>query len=86
MSAALHYPSIKRILLWGSFISSKSEPNDLDYSLIVGADHKRAMIRREHEPVLVPKMARLLYGVDPNYVVIEDYPLESYLMKMEFIP
>lgn len=85
VSASLVYPSIKRVLLWGSFVTSKAEPNDLDYSLVVSVFHKRVAIRAEHSPFLLPGLARLRYGVDPNHLLIEDYDLERYLMRVDFI-
>lgn len=42
IEAALVYPTIKRVLLWGSFVMTMPEPNDLDYSLVVPIQHKRA--------------------------------------------
>ena len=35
VEAAKAYPTIKRVLVWGSFVTSKAEPNDLDYSIVV---------------------------------------------------
>ena len=85
VEAALVYPSIKRVLIWGSFVSSKDEPNDLDYSLVVGVEHKLVTIAPEHERFLVPRAARVRYGVDVNYLVIEDYDLEHYAMLVDFV-
>ncbi len=85
VNAAKSYSSIKRVLLWGSFVSIKVEPNDLDYSLVVGVEHRLVSILPEHERFLVPNAARLAYGVDPNYLLITDYDLERYSMRMDFI-
>lgn len=85
VGAALFYASIKRVLLWGSFVSSKEEPGDLDYSFVVGVEHKQVALRSEDEPFLLPRLARLLYGVDPNHLVIADYDLERYTERVDFI-
>jgi len=82
VNAAKSYSSIKRVLLWGSFVSIEAEPNDLDYSLVVGVEHRLVSIRPEHERFLAPKAARLAYGVDPNYLLIADYDLERYLTSV----
>ena len=37
---ARNYHTIKRVLVWGSFVSNKLEPRDLDYSLIVDPRHR----------------------------------------------
>src|SRR5918998_1313619 len=61
VSAAKFYPTIKRILLWGSFVTAKREPNDLDYSLVVSITHARAQIAPEHRRFLVSHEARQFY-------------------------
>lgn len=38
VEAAGKYETIKRILVWGSFVTAKCEPNDLDYSCSLGWD------------------------------------------------
>jgi hypothetical protein len=83
--AAQNYSTIKRILLWGSFITTKPEPNDLDYSIVVGVNHRQVQINPEHRRFLVGVDARQFYGVDRNYLVLFDYPLEYYIEKLDFI-
>ena len=40
--------TIKRVLVWGSFVTDKPEPNDLDYSNVVSIDHRDALIAEPH--------------------------------------
>ncbi len=79
------YPTIKRILVWGSFATAKPEPNDLDYSIIVSVEHPRASIAAEHRRFFVPFDARQFYGVDKGYLVIKDYPLDEYVERLDFL-
>jgi len=83
--AARNYSTIKRILLWGSFVTTKPAPNDLDYSLVVAVNHNQIEINMEHRRFLVGVDARRFYGVDRNYLVLFDYPLEYYIEKLDFI-
>lgn len=84
--AATHdYPTIKRILLWGSSVTAKSEPNDLDYSIVVAKTHAITRVAEAHRRFFVPSEARRFYGTDTGYVVIYDYPLEYYIDKVDFI-
>jgi len=85
VEAAKRYPTIKRVLVWGSFASDKQEPNDLDYSVVVSVRHDFTMIASEHNRFFVPFEARLFYGVDKNYLIIPDYPLEQYVEKLDFV-
>lgn len=85
VNAAHEYASIKRVLVWGSFVSSKLEPEDLDYSLIVSIEHGRTDVQRGHRRFLVPADARRYYGVDRSYLVIKDYPLDVYAERLDFI-
>jgi hypothetical protein len=85
VEAALCYPTIKRVLVWGSFVTAKSQPNDLDYSLVVSVEHSQARIAGEHERFIVPFAARQYYGTDTGYLLIRDYPFELYIEQMDFI-
>ena len=85
VSAALWYPSIKRVLVWGSFVSSKAEPNDLDYSLVVSVSHKASSVAREHRIYLNPRQAMMRWGVDVGYVELFDFPLEQHLEHLELL-
>jgi hypothetical protein len=85
VEAAKSYPSMKRILLWGSFITRKDEPNDLDYSVIVSVDHRLTEVAPAHRRFFVPSEARRRYGVDAGYLLIRDYPLEPYVERLDFI-
>lgn len=76
VSAATASPTMKRVLVWGSFVSDKPEPLDLDYSVIVSIDHPQADLVDEHRPYFVPFEARKRFGVDAGYLIIRDYPLE----------
>ena len=84
VSAAASYPSMKRVLVWGSFVSDKPEPADLDYSVVVSVDHAQAGVTDAHRPYFVPFEARRRFGVDAGYLIIRDYPLESYVERLDF--
>lgn len=84
VEAAKAYPTIKCVLVWGSFTSSKPEPNDLDYSAAVSVGHPRTIIAPEHRRFIVPVEARQFYGVDKSYLVIPDYPLAQYTKNWIF--
>lgn len=71
---ARKYHTIKRVLVWGSFVSNKLEPRDLDYSLIVDPRHRQITISDEDRRFFVPADARMVYGVDKAYLVMEEYP------------
>ena len=47
-SAATGVFAIKRVLVWGSYVTAKEEPNDLDYSIVVSIDHVDALIAAPH--------------------------------------
>lgn len=85
VGAALFYASIKRVLLWGSFVSGKEEPNDLDYSFVVGISHKVTDIAPEHRIYLNPRQAMMRWGVDAGFVEIIDFPLSQYLDRVELL-
>ncbi len=78
VESARKYPTIKRILLWGSFISTKPEPGDLDYSIVVDPRHRFATIEPEYKRFFVPFDARVHYGTDPSYLVLYEYPPEPF--------
>lgn len=85
ITAARDYPTLKRVLVWGSFVTSKPEPNDLDYSVIVAVDHDRVDVKPEHRRFFVPHDARMFYGVDKGFLVIKDYPLDEYIERVDFL-
>jgi len=64
VEAAKSYVTIKRVLVWGSFVTTKLEPADLDYSVVVSIDHWQTIIADEYRRFFVPSEARLRYGVD----------------------
>jgi hypothetical protein len=76
---------MKRVLIWGSFVTYEPEPNDLDYSLIVSVEHDQTRVARAHRRFVVPFEARRSYGVDAGFLVIRDFPLEAYVEQLEFI-
>jgi hypothetical protein len=78
VASARKYPTIKRVLLWGSFVSAKPEPGDLDYSVVVDPRHRFATIEPEDRRFFVPFEARMYYGADPSYLLLYEYPLEAY--------
>ena len=85
VQAAGFYPTIKRILVWGSFVTDKPEPNDLDYSLVVGVGHEFVQISPVHTRFLVPVVARKQYGADSGFLVIRDMNLSLFVDRLEFI-
>jgi hypothetical protein len=85
VEAAIVYRAIKRVLVWGSYVTTEPEPNDLDYSLIVSVEHDQAQLAAAHRRFVVPFAARRSYGVDAGYLVIRDYPLEAYIERLDFI-
>ena len=84
VEAAKNYPTIKRVLLWGSFITTKLEPADLDYSIIVSIDHGQTILHSDHRRFFRPLEARVYYGVDRGTLVLPDYPLELYIERVHF--
>jgi len=85
VAAATAYPTMKRVLVWGSFVSNKPEPADLDYSVVVSVDHARAAVADEHRPYFVPFEAQTRFGADAGYLIIRDYPLEYYIERLDFL-
>jgi hypothetical protein len=85
VAAALHYPTVKRVLVWGSFVTAKPEPDDLDNAVIVSVGHDLTEVTEAHRRLLVPFEARRAYGIDPGYLVIRDYPLGSYIERLDFL-
>ena len=78
VESARKYPTIKRILIWGSFVSAKQEPADLDYSIVVDPMHLLTTIEPEDKRFFVPFDARIHYGVDVGYLVLFEFPPETY--------
>jgi hypothetical protein len=64
VSAATLYPTMKRVLVWGSLVGAKKDPADLDYSVMVSADHSQTEIADQHQAYFVPFEARRRFGVD----------------------
>jgi len=85
VETAANYSTIKRILLWGSFVTQKAEPNDLDYSVVVSVEHRRMEIAEHHRRFSVPALARQFYGTDTGYLLIRDYPIENYAEQTDFL-
>lgn len=85
VEAAKSYASIKRILVWGSFVTAKPEPGDLDYSIVVSVGHYRTDVLASHRRFFIPSLARRHYGADFAYLVIGDYPLEYYVDRLDFM-
>jgi len=85
VEAAKAYTTIKRVLIWGSFVTDKLEPADLDFSLVVSINHWQTKINDEHRRFFVPSEARLRYGVDRSFLILPDYPLEPYIESLDFL-
>jgi len=78
IESARKYPTIKRVLLWGSFVSAKPEPGDLDYSIVVDPRHRSVTIEPDDRRFFVPFEANIHYGVDRGYLLLNEYPPELY--------
>ncbi|MBI1929458.1 hypothetical protein HYR99_35090 [Candidatus Poribacteria bacterium] len=85
VESAKKYPTIKRVLIWGSFVSAKLEPGDLDYSIVVDPRHRLVTIEPEDRRFFIQPDARIHYGADVGYLVIHEYPLEYYFQILELI-
>ena len=85
VQAASAYPHAKRVLVWGSFPSAKREPGDLDYSLVVGVDFRIAALQGNDRRFFIPFLARQHYGTDTGFVLVSDWPIESYSTRLDFI-
>ena len=85
VNAAGRYATIKRILVWGSFVTDKLEPNDLDYTLVVGAGHEFAKISPAHARFLLPIEAKKQYGADSGFLVVSDHKLSLFVDRLDFI-
>ncbi len=81
---ARNYPTIKRVLIWGSFVSAKLEPGDLDYSIVVDPRHRIVSIDEANYRFFVPLDAKIHYGVDRGYLVLYEYPPEYYAEAILF--
>jgi hypothetical protein len=85
VTLAVNYPTITRILVWGSFVTAKAEPNDLDYSIVVSVEHRRVEVAEAHRRFFVPALARQFYGTDTGYLLIRDFPVERYAEQIDFL-
>ncbi len=84
VESARKYPTIKRVLIWGSFVSAKPEPGDLDFSIVVEVRHRFATIDPAELRFFSPFDANIHYGVDRGFLVVKDYPPESYAEAILF--
>ena len=62
---------VKRILVGGSFVTSKAEPNDFDCILVIDPSFERKELPPAHYNVVSRRMARRKYGGD-IFPVFED--------------
>ena len=85
VEAAKTYPTIKRVLVWGSFVTDKTEPGDLDYSIVISINHGSEKVAPQHRRFFVPVEARQFYGVDRGYFYMEDWLPIIYAEKMLFL-
>lgn len=76
---------VKRVLVRGSFVSDKGEPNDLDYSVVVDVTYTHASIAEADHRFFVPFAARQLHGTDTGYLVLCDYPPDLFAERLEFM-
>lgn len=84
VESARKYPTIKRVLVWGSFVSAKPEPGDLDYSIVVDVRHRLVTIDPTDIRFFSPFEAHIRYGVDRGFLVVKDYPPEPYAEALLF--
>jgi len=85
IESARKYLTIKRILLWGSFVSARPEPGDVDYSIVVDPRHRLATIEPKDRRFFVPFDARIHYGADVRYLVLFEYPSEQFAEIILFL-
>jgi hypothetical protein len=85
VAAAMRCPTAKRVLLWGSYVTIKAEPGDLDYSVVVSVDHARTEIGEADRRYLIPFEARRHFNADPAFLIVRDYPLEYYIERLDFM-
>ena len=85
VQAAVKYETIKRVLVWGSFVTTKAEPGDLDYSLVTSGSHTLRALAETDRRFLDPAAARAYYGVDRGYLLVADYPIETYIERLDFV-
>lgn len=78
VESARKYSTIKRVLLWGSFVSAKPEPGDLDYSIVVDPRHRSVAIESDDRRFFAPFDANIRYGVDRGYLELYEHPPELY--------
>ena len=79
------YPTIKRVLVWGSFVTAMVEPNDLDYTMVVSIDHPGTRIDPVHRRFFCAIRGPPFYGLDRSYLVLPDYPLDYYIERLDFM-
>src|SRR6266568_1334853 len=79
VAAAKPYFQMKRVMVWGSFVTAKGEPADLDYSVVVSVNYRSDDLAHTDRRFFVPFEARQHYGVDRAFLIIEDYPLDIYV-------
>lgn len=84
VGAARRYPTLKRVLVWGSFVSAKPEPRDLDFSVVIGRDHRGSSIASEHRRFFTEYDANVFYGVDNGYLTVPDYNFDKYIEFVNF--
>ena len=85
VAAARPYPTIKRVLVWGSLVTDAEAPRDLDYSIVVAVTHIQAEVAKQHRRFLAPLDARRYYGVDRRYMLVPDFPLDEYADLVHFL-
>jgi len=70
---------VKRILVAGSFVTSKAEPNDFDCILVLDASVKGEDLRPQEYRLVSRKLARRLYGGDVVPLMENSEALRWYL-------
>ena len=73
------------MLVWGSFVTAKAEPADLDYSIVVSVGHRWAQGAEPHRRFLAPFEAHMHYGIDRGFLAVYDYPPVSCAESLDFM-
>lgn len=91
IGAAQATGKLRRIFLWGSFVSAKAEPNDLDVLLIMAADFESSEVSGEAELLFDHLKAKMRFTADVFWAReslppdILQFWLETYQITKDFL-
>jgi hypothetical protein len=64
LNAAQATGHVQRVFLWGSFVTGKESPNDLDVLLVLDAAFDPAKVPEECKPLFAHAQARVYFSAD----------------------